>query len=274
MKYRWIAFLFFIYVPAASAHDFFLFPSSFHCRRGDSVIVRIHVDDVFPGKSTKWNSSRVLRFEAWWNHQKIDTLKYSLLSDSSGVNVKFEKAGLHMFALDWSARLIELKPDEYREYLTSEGLDHILNLRKERNEENKPGRERYSRYVKTLLDCQSSRQENASKEVGQTIELIPLENPYHKTVGDTFHVKLMFKGKPLAHALVSGTYTGFTDKPDTYHQSARTDSNGVVGVHLTSVGPWLIRTVHMLPLNNSKEADWESWWASLTFEVKQQERIK
>ena len=258
----------------AFTHDFFLYPSSFQGKVGDSVTITIHVDDVFPGKSTKWNPSRVLRFEQWWNDQKIDTMKYRPFPDSLGAMVKLDKAGLHMFALDWSARLIELKPDEFHEYLKSEGLDQILKLRRERNQEEKPGRERYSRYVKTLVDCDSKKNDIVSEEVRQTIELIPLENPYHKTVGDTFHVKLVFRGKPLAHASVSGTYAGFTEKPDTYYQSARTDSNGVVGIHLINHGPWLIRTVHMLPLDGSKDADWESWWASLTFEIKQQERIK
>jgi uncharacterized GH25 family protein len=95
-----------------------------------------------------------------------------------------------------------------------------------------------------------------------------LDNPFTRRVGDSVRVRLLFRGEPLAHALVSSTYAGATDKPDTYAQSARTDANGICTVRLTHQGPWLVRTVHMLPLSGDKDADWESWWASLTFEAR------
>jgi uncharacterized GH25 family protein len=141
-------------------------------------------------------------------------------------------------------------------------------LRKERGEEKKPGRERYSRYVKTLVQVGEKSSDSFNKIVGQTIELIPFENPYDKKVNDSIRVQVLFRNVPLANALVSATYEGFTTKPDTYQQSVRTDSNGITTIHITQSGQWLVRTVHMQPIVDSKEADWESWWASITFEIK------
>ncbi|MBI4429648.1 MAG: DUF4198 domain-containing protein [Ignavibacteriales bacterium] len=249
------------------AHDFFLFPSSFRSSGKDKIKVTIHVDDVFPGKAVKWSVSRVLRFEYRFGAASSDLTKKAPENDSSGVVVPVEGTGTHMFALDWAARLIELKADQFSHYLASEGLDHVVKMRKERGEENKNGRERYSRYVKTLIHSGLENSEALSKVVAQTIELVPLDNPYAKKVGDTISLRVLFRGEPLANALVSSTYAGATDKPDTYAQSSRTDDRGMVQVKLTHEGPWLVRTVHMLPLVNDKEADWESWWASLTFEV-------
>jgi uncharacterized GH25 family protein len=253
---------------AIFAHDFCLYPSTFRIKEGSKIKVAIHVDDVFPGKHAKWNSARVLRFEHWLGTQKTDLSTVKSLPDSSGVNVKVEQGGTHLFALDWSARLIELKPDLFNQYLSAEGLEHILALRAERGEENKPGRERYSRYVKTLIDAGFGNEEALTSIVGQTIELVPLENPYRKTVGDSLRVKLLFRGQPLNRALISATFAGFTEKPDTYAYSAKTDSEGIVTIPLTKVGPWLVRSVYMLPLTDSTEADYESWWASLTFEIR------
>ena len=174
-----------------------------------------------------------------------------------------------------NARFVPPPPDRlmecldlFEKYLASEGLDHVLKLRKERGEETKNGKERYSRYVKTLIDAGDGNTEALNKVVGQTIELVPLDNPYTKQVGDAIRVQLLFRGKPLVNHLISSTYAGASDKPDTYAQSARTDERGVVTLHLTHSGPWLVRTVHMLPLPDNKDADWESWWASITFEVR------
>lgn len=252
----------------SSAHDFFLYPSAFHIKQGDSVTIAIHVDDVYPGKFTKWNTQRIMRFEHWVGKDKLNLASVNPLKDSSGVRIKLERTGVHLFALDWTARLIELNSDDFKHYLESEGLDHVLQLRKERGEESKPGKERYSRYVKTFVNASSGVNEAFNQTVGQTIELIPLDNPCDRRVGDTLRVRLLFQGKPLVNALIASTYKGFTEKPDTYSQSSHTNQEGVVTIRLTHSGPWLIRTVHMLPLKDSKDADWESWWTSMTFDVR------
>ncbi len=268
MKKFSMFFLAFIFFSVSEAHDFFLYPSDFRTRAGNKVKIKIHVHELFPGEAVKWNPQRVLRFEHRFGKAMSDGKKMKPEADSSGVTFKLDQAGLHSFALDWAARFIDIKPDLFAKYLASEGLDHVLKLRKERGEETKNGRERYSRYVKTFIQAGEGGAEASDATVGQTIELVLLDNPYAKTVGDSIRARLLFRGKPLTHTLVSSTYVGATDKPDTYAQSGRTDENGVVTVRLTHPGPWLVRTVHMLPLANSKDADWESWWSSLTFDVK------
>jgi hypothetical protein len=36
---------------------------------------------------------------------------------------------------------------------------------------------------------------------------------------------------------------------------------------LARAGAWLVKTVHMVPAPTDTGADWESLWASLTFEI-------
>lgn len=250
------------------SHDFFLYPTRFTAKPGDKVKITIHVHELFPGEAVKWNPQRVQRFEHRFGQTMSDAKNIKPETDSSGVTFKLDQAGLHSFALDWAERFIDIKPDLFSKYLASEGLDHVLKLRKERGEEAKNGRERYSRFVKALIKAGEGNSEALDKVVGQTIELVALDNPYAKKVGDSIRVQLLFRGKPLANHQISSTYAGASDRPDTYAQSARTDENGVATVRLTHSGPWLVRTVHMLPLPDSKDADWESWWASITFEVR------
>lgn len=251
----------------AIAHDFFLYPSAFYLHPGDSVRLFTHVSDTFPGVPQNWNPDRVVRFVHISNGRITDRTNIARQDSPRAAVVALRDTGTHLFALDWKARLIELKPDQFVHYLQSEGLDRIIGLRKKRGETDKPGREQYSRYVKTLVQVGSEVSTSISKVVGQKIEIVPLENPYKLTIGDSFAVQVLFDGKPLPDALISATYAGFTKRADTYEQSVRTDERGTAVFHLTHRGPWLVRVVQMVPLENSADADWESFWASLTFEI-------
>ena len=48
---------------------------------------------------------------------------------------------------------------------------------------------------------------------------------------------------------------------------ARTDGRGRTDLRLDRPGVWMITAVHMVPAQESLGADWESLWASLTFEL-------
>jgi uncharacterized GH25 family protein len=49
--------------------------------------------------------------------------------------------------------------------------------------------------------------------------------------------------------------------------TARTDANGRVRLNLPRSGMWMIKAVHMVSAPPDSGADWESIWASLTFEL-------
>jgi uncharacterized GH25 family protein len=76
-------------------------------------------------------------------------------------------------------------------------------------------------------------------------------------------VRLTYGGAPLSGALVVALSR---DAPGS-RLSARTDGEGRVSLVLTRSGAWLVKAVHMVPAPAESGADWESLWASLTFEV-------
>jgi uncharacterized GH25 family protein len=251
----------------ASAHDCFLIAKPYRATPGSPVKIEIHIDDAFPGKHVPWNPERITRFHQWHGRTLLDSVVPEPLEDSSGVLRNIQQEGLHLFVVDWAARQIEIEPKAFTNYLQKEGLEEIMKLRRERKEENKPGRERYSRYLKTFISVGSGNQEAYRHVIGQRIELIPLENPAGKKVGDTLRVRLLYEGKPIQGAKVSATHSNAKQKPGAYVQSVRTNKEGVAAFRLTQKGVWLIRTVYMIPAE-SPDVDWESFWASMTFEVR------
>jgi len=257
-----------VFLQAVRAHDCFLFANPFRIKTGVATKIAIHIHDQFPGQHVKWDGARILRFEHLYGSMRSNVIGTKPVADSSGVELRVTTGGVHLVAVDWAPRLIEIKGPDFTKYLKSEGLDQIVDARQKRGESEKPGRERYSRYIKTLVSAGEGSDQAVSTVLGQTIELVPLENPYKKKKGDSMRFRLIFRGKLLADALVAATYDGHSRTAHKYAYSARTDANGVVSVPLSHTGVWLVRTVHMLPVQGEKEFDWESWWASVTFEIK------
>jgi uncharacterized GH25 family protein len=79
-------------------------------------------------------------------------------------------------------------------------------------------------------------------------------------------VRLTYENRPLAGALV----VAMNRLNPAEKLSARTDKDGRVRLKLRPGGMWLIKAVHMVPAPAGTNADWASYWASLTFEMREQ----
>lgn len=126
-------------------------------------------------------------------------------------------------------------------------------------------RERYSRYLKSLLQAGSRHDETYKRELGFALEIIPLANPYELKVGDSVKVKVLFEGKPLPNAKV---FADNREAGSTRTQQARTTPDGIAALELDRSGFWLVRLVHMRRCADVAEADWESFWAAYSFGAK------
>ena len=96
-----------------------------------------------------------------------------------------------------------------------------------------------------------------------TLELIPKQNPYLLKIGDTLNIKVLMENNPLENTLI----IAFTKQNPQVKQNIRTDNQGNAKIILSSTGTWIIKTVAMIPSDKALY-DWESYWASLTFELR------
>jgi uncharacterized GH25 family protein len=56
-------------------------------------------------------------------------------------------------------------------------------------------------------------------------------------------------------------------------QRVRSDADGRAAFTLPRAGNWLIKAVHMIRAPKDAGADWESFWASLTFSLPSREQV-
>ncbi|HTQ81427.1 MAG TPA: DUF4198 domain-containing protein, partial [Thermoanaerobaculia bacterium] len=186
-------------------------------------------------------------------------------SDPAGF-IRLEGAGLYTVIYRSHRTRLDLPPDKFAEALRKEGLERIIDLRQSRGESGKPSTEVFSRCAKALLkvgDPGPASLTGFDRPAGLTLEIIPEKNPYELKAGDELPVRLLYEGKPLAGAKVFALGLHQSDGSI----AARSGKDGRVRFRLPEGGFWLIKAVHMVSAPQGIGVEWESLWASLTFDL-------
>jgi uncharacterized GH25 family protein len=160
---------------------------------------------------------------------------------------------------------IVLPAATFNQYLKEEGLDAIAELRAHRNQTSNEAREIFSRCAKSLIRYGTPpTNAQADRALGFTLELVAEKNPYTLQAGQDLPINLTYQGRPLAGTLV----IAMNRANPMAKISARTDAKGHVSFRVPEDGTWLIKAVHMIQAPAGSNAEWESFWASLTFQLK------
>ncbi|UJH69069.1 DUF4198 domain-containing protein [Allomuricauda sp. SCSIO 65647] len=176
-------------------------------------------------------------------------------------------AGTYVAGVSTKPRTIELSGEEFTAYLEHEGLTAVIEDRKSKGISDQMAREKYSKHVKAIFQVDEKRTEHFSTSLGYPIEFIPLKNPYILSVGDSMSFKLLYRGEPLGNQTVHiSSRKNFGEKGEG-ETAVRTNDNGEVSFTIGNEGQWYIATIHMIE-SDEGSLDYESNWATLTFEVK------
>jgi hypothetical protein len=184
-------------------------------------------------------------------------------ADPAGI-VRVDAEGLLVIGYRSRPAPIVIPADTFNQYLKEEGLDGAAAERARRSQTGADGRELFSRSAKSLVLSGPPRSTDSDRPLGFRLELIADGNPYMLRSSDVLSCRLLYEGRPLAGALVAAVSRRHPDAKRT----SRSDADGRVRFSLPHEGTWLIKSVHMVPAPAGSGADWESIWASLTFEVK------
>jgi len=247
--------------PPLLAHDLWIEPTSFSPRAGEIVGVRLKVGMNLVGDPVPRVKELVNRFVvASASDRKAVSGRSG--GDPAGV-LRVDGAGLRVIGYYSNPSWIELPAQKFNAYLEEEGLDSVLAFRALRNETTAGARELYSRCAKSLLLSGSPDEAEGDRPLGFPLELVAERNPYALAAGEDLPVRLTYQNRPLAGALV----VAINRMDPTEKLSARSDRDGRVRFRLRPGGMWLVKAVHMVPAPAGSDADWRSYWASLTFRV-------
>jgi len=243
------------------AHDMWIEPTTFTPEPGDIVGARLRVGQDFIGDPLRRDDALIDQFVV-----QAAAGRKPLVgrpgADPAGL-LRVDAPGLMVIGYRSHPSTVEQTAEKFNQYLKEEGLEAIAALRARRGETGGV-RELFSRCAKSLVLSGAAQADEGDHALGFTLELVAEKNPYTMAAGQELPVRLTYESRPMADVLVVAiNRTNPTEK-----LSARSDANGRVRFRLPQGGQWLIKAVHMIPAKADAQADWESFWATLTFEIR------
>ena len=244
------------------AHDMWIEPMTFFPETGEIVGVRLRVGQDFLGDPLPRNPELINQFVVEDAEGRRPVVGRSG-ADPAGF-LRVAMPGLLVIGYHSNPSAVELAAEKFNQYLKDEGLDAVAALRARRGQTG-AAREIFSRCAKSLVLSGSPNKTQGDRTLGFTLELVAERNPYTMAVGQDLPVRLTYESRPLAGALVVAMNRANPSEKLT----ARSDKDGRVRFRLPRAGVWLIKAVHMIEAPAGANADWASYWASLTFELKE-----
>ncbi|UCH52935.1 MAG: DUF4198 domain-containing protein [Pseudomonadota bacterium] len=250
-------------VASAQAHDYWIEPATFRPAPNTTVPLRLYVGEHLKGESQIYFPEIFERYVGVGPSGE-QAIGGTPGDDPAGM-LKVRDAGVHVIgyrSTKSSVRFDDLA--EFERYLNIEGLEQHREQAAKVFKRKGTVLEYYSRCAKALVSTNPpAPNQPADRILGFPLELIARNDPYALRAGGELGVQLLYQGNPLAGNLVIAFNR---DRPKEKIR-ARTDADGRVTLKLTRAGVWLVTSVHLKPAGLFSRADWESLWASLTFEV-------
>jgi uncharacterized GH25 family protein len=248
--------------PAAHAHEFWLEAAG--SGKGP-LALRLYVGEALVGERVAWTRAHAESFRV---HTVRGERDLTPEVPAQGLQPEFlwtpSAAGTHLLAYESLPSVVTLEAGQFNAYLREEGLTSVLAQRASSGMSAQPGRERFRRSAKLLLGRGGAADAVHALATGQRIEIVPLDDPLRHPPARPLRFEVRFAGARLPGVLVKAWHRR---SAQTVLVRAVTDEDGRVILELPHAGDWLLNAVHMVPAADPAIADWESYWASLSFRI-------
>ena len=196
-----------IYQVPLHAHEFWITPIATPLIAGSTARLSLRVGEQFTGELVGWSKAQTAGLWLVSTAGVQDISAQVPATPVGDLSIALAASGTYLVAFESQPHTISLSADSFHAYLHDEGLDFIKAQRQAAGQAKQPGRERYRRYVKTLLAVQGAQAEENpdavhAQTLGQRLELVPVKNPLAMMPGEALVVQVLFEGQPLQGALL------------------------------------------------------------------------
>lgn len=255
----------FIAIPA-TAHDFWLQPAKFVLAKPGSIPIMTYVGHGASKERWALPIDRVVSFqtigpEGVTNRKALMTLR----GPRHDAKLPLTRRGAHLITFQSSPSFSELPFQRFNDYVAEEGLTIISQHRQQAGAQQATGRERYSRRAKVIVQVgavDAASVKRVTRPTGLSLEIVPEQHPLLLKLGQPLAVRVVFKGEPLAGALVKLTNLKADSAP---LKMARTDNAGRAMFKIPKGGQWQFNVIWADITPGNATADYETTFSSLTF---------
>ncbi len=253
---------------AVAAHDLFLKPVRFFLAPNSHSTVHIINGNFTDSEAAvTWDRVTAASIVSPAGTTQLTAASWHTTEKAASLELHAGDPGTYAVGVSTMPRVLGLEADAFNQYLASDGVPDILEARRRDGQLGKAVRERYSKHVKTLVQVGDARTAQFGTVFGYPAELVPLENPYALKAGGVLAARALVDGQPVANQfVVAGGRTPNGQRLEV--QQVRTDADGVARIQLRSAGQYYVKFIHMVPVTAEADVDYESKWATLTFEIR------
>jgi uncharacterized GH25 family protein len=265
MKRVLAGFLLLVAAAPAIAHDFWIEPARFGSAPGAALPITFQVGHGAHRQRWGLNTDRITLLTDISSEGRRDRRAELRRGGPADLVVRFQSRGVHVLAMQSTHAFSELPAARFNAYLQEEGLALIRDVRQRAGQTRRPGRERYSRRAKALIQvgqATAANQAPATRPVGLTLEIVPDRNPFALGPSRSLPVHVLYKGRRLANATVKLTNLGADQRPVA---TAVTNKTGRATFRVPARGRWLLNVVWGEPVSGDPKADYDTTFSSLTF---------
>lgn len=249
------------------AHEYVLLAHNFIVKEGEKLELHLFVADGFNIELERPVQMSITKgFELINENGKTDLLPKLKDGDLPILEMDVDFEGLGLLSMERDYARITLPNEKFKSYLKGDNIENIQINDSTKTEQS----ERYSRYIKTLIQSNPKSNDEVYKTiVGHNFEIVLLQNPYELKRGDWIKAKVLFMGEPLKDKAI--TARNRKGNEPAIFQYSRTDENGICSFKLEREGDWFFHSTHMIESPNKNDADWESFWTTFSFGMEETE---
>lgn len=250
----------------ANAHSFWLEPETHEPRAGENVSVEFKVGDI--GKKANdwglyWERIAALRvFGPEGISDQQQAVRTTTAQQAGSAVVAVAQPGTHILAFASNPSFSDFEAERFNRYLDHQGLTAIAADRAARNAAGANGTELYARRAKTLLQIGGQLTANVTQPIGQTLEIVPLKNPFSYADQAPLRVRVLWHGQPLKGASLMVARGGGEKGREAI---TLTDAEGVAVFDYDPKSRYLLSVVWGEPAPNDDRANYFTIFSSLTF---------
>lgn len=253
---------------ALAAHDFWIVPTAFSVRAGETLEINGQTGTSFPSSVSAVAPERVAeaRLVGASSDERIADL--SVREKSLVLRHRPTTAGQRIVAVALASRAARTTPERLQRYIALEGAPELAEryAREGAYPRTDSLTQTSAKFAKTVVQVGRRGPRAFARVVGHPLELVPVNDPAALRAGDTLVVRLLYRGRPVAGAHL---HAGAAPR-DSAHAATRkdlsltTNTDGVARVPLGEAGLWNVRSLHGAPAPGST-GEWEVFFATLVF---------
>jgi len=247
----------------AAAHDYWLIPDMF-AFPGDATV------HVIGRQGTRFPAGRAIAPAQVADVGVVGAAGATKITDMAvegtalRLHHKPSAAGQYLIAARFASRTLRMPPAGVIRFLRAEG--GAAEAARLERENVLAGLDTVvftnTSYAATIAQVGAGGPRAFSKTAGFPLEFVPVNDPAHLHVGDTLHVTVLGRGKPVPHIGIDATpaadtTTTVTPAPRLPWVTLTADANGVVHVPLTEAGPWMLRSAHLSRKEGGATNEWD-----------------